>query len=285
MRTIYAGNNGFTLIELLFAIGLTAIISVTAFGVMQTQDRSFNVQEQTVAMHQNLRAAMELMQRDLRATGFDPLISDSFGIVSVQNRDGNVLDPNGQGSIRITADFDSDGTVGAGETITYAIYDSPVASPDGISDLGRNIGGGLQMLGEGVERLAFAYAYANDDGTLVMNTNVPAGGGAEPLWAFDSNNDNLLDRALDTNNDGLVDTNDDPNGAPLDPLISGATTVPTSRIRSVKIWMLGRALQPDLEYSVTALQYKVGNQVFNHPNDNIRRQVLTSVVKFRNMGL
>lgn len=283
-------NRGFTLIELLIAIGLSAVVMTAVYNLFMSQNRTFEIQEQTVSMHQNLRVAMEVLQRDLRAAGFDPLVSENFGIVDVRNRDtNNNVNAAGEGSIQITADFDSNGLVANNENVIYTIYDSPVAAPDGITDLARQPvaagAPGRQLLGEAVENLAFAYAYADDDGTIVMNPNTPPGGSPEPLWSFDSDNDNVLDRALDTNNDGQVDINDNPAGVALPNLISGTNLIQLDRIRAVKIWMLGRAMQPDPQYQAVNLQYKVGNRVRNHPNDNIRRQLLTAVVKFRNLGL
>lgn len=283
-------NQGFTLLELLVAISLSTVVGLALFSLFNSQNRTFEIQEQAVTMHQNLRVAMEVLQRDLRATGFDPLVSENFGIVDIRNRDlNNNINVGGEGSIQITADLNSNGSVENNETVVYSIYDSPVAAPDGINDLARQPvaagAPGRQMLGEAVERLVFAYAYADDDGSIVMNPNAPVGGAPEPLWAFDSDNDNVLDRALDTNNDGQIDVNDAAAGAVLPNLISGANLIQLDRIRAVKIWILGRTLQPDVQYRVQNLQYKVGNRIINHPNDNIRRQLLTSVVKFRNLGL
>lgn len=280
-------RSGFTLVELVVALGLTAIVATAVFNLFTSQTRSFDIQEQNVALHQNLRVSMEVMQRDLRMAGFDPTITTGiFAITDVRNRDlTNALNINGEHSIQFTADLDSNGVVGAGETFAYSIYDSPVATPDGIRDLARQVGGGgRQMLGEAVENLGFAYAYTDDDGTLVMNPVVPPGGSPEPLWAFDSNNDNILDAAVDQNGDGVIDVNDGQNGAPLPNLISGTNLIQLDRIQAVKIWMLGRTLQVDRSYQSNR-GYKVGNRVIPAPNDNFRRQLLTSVVKFRNLGL
>jgi hypothetical protein len=68
-------------------------------------------------------------------------------------------------------------------------------------------------------------------------------------------------------------------------LISGANLIPLTRVRAVKIWMLGRALQADQNYRANNLQFKVGDRIEGPFNDNIRRQLLTTVVKFRNLGL
>ncbi len=281
-------NTGFSLIELLIAMVLTGIVSVAVFSLFISQNRSFDVQEQRVALHQNLRAAMEIMQRDLRMAGFDPTGADNFLVTDVRNRDqAFVLDPNGEGAIQFTADLNANGTADVGETFDYSI-DDPDA--DLIPDLRRNDGTGQQMLGEGVEVLRFAYAFTDSTGVLVMNPNATLLETPEPLWAFDGDSDNLLDAALDTNGSGTITTADNGGGLALTNFNDSTgnplpATVQLDRIRAVKIWMLGRVLQPDPQYQPGNLIYKVGNRNFNHPNDNLRRKVLTSVVKFRNLGL
>jgi prepilin-type N-terminal cleavage/methylation domain-containing protein len=282
-------KNGFTIIELLIALLMAAVLSIAVFSLFQFQYRTFEVQEQVVDLHQTMRASMELMQRDLRATGYDPVETDNFGIVDIRNRDASDnFDANGEGAIVVTADLDSSGGTPAGdEGVIYRIYDSAAVSDAGVLDLGRqlNDGSAVQPLGGGIENISFAFAYADSDGSIVMNPNAPVDGSPEPLWAFDSDNDNVLDRAVDTNSDGTIDINDAETGAVLPNLISGANLIPLTRVRAVKIWMLGRALQADQNYRANNLQFKVGDRIEGPFNDNIRRQLLTTVVKFRNLGL
>lgn len=280
-----SNNKGFTLTELVVALGLTAVVSMAVFNLFTSQTRTLDVQEQNVALHQNLRVSMEIMQRDLRMAGFDPTITTGiFMVTDVRNRDLNDnLNINGEHSIQFTTDLDSNGVIGPGETFAYSIYDSAL---DGIRDLGRAVGGGgRQQLGEAVENLGFAYAYTDDDGTLVMNPVIPPGGSPEPLWAYDSNNDNILDAAVDTNADGQIDFNDNDIVVALPNLISGTNLIQLDRIQAVRIWMLGRTLQVDRSFQPINLSYKVGNRVVPAPNDSFRRQLLSSVVKFRNLGL
>ncbi len=278
-------KNGFTLVELLVAMAIVGIVAVAMYSLFISNSRTYENQEQALSLHQNLRVAMEVIQRDLRTAGFDPQIEQIFGITDVQSRDlAYVLSLGDENSIQFTADLDSNGVIGAGELMSYSIYDSPVAAPDGITDLARNPTGvapltDAMMLGEGVESIGFAYAYADDDGTLVTN---PVSD--EPLWAYDSNNDNILDSRVDQDLNGIIDINDADVVVALPLLISGGNTATLDRIRAVKIWILGRSLRPDLQYQPGNLIFKVGNRRIQR-NDNIRRQLLTSVVKFRNLGL
>ncbi len=62
-------ERGFTLIELMVAIALSAVIIVVAYDVFISQQRAYSVQDQVVEMHQNARAAMDLMIREVRMAG------------------------------------------------------------------------------------------------------------------------------------------------------------------------------------------------------------------------
>jgi len=270
---------GFTLIELMVAIALTGILSAAVFSLFVSQNRTFNSQEQTVSMRQNLRVSLDFIERDIRTAGYDPGNTGNFGITDIRNRDlNNALAPAGENALWFTTDIDSSGTLNGNETISYSIYDFDA---DGINDLARNAGGGRQMVGEGVEALGLAYAYADEDGSRMLDAAT-----GQPIWAFDSNNDNLLDRRLDTNGDGLIDINDNPAGVVLPPLSkTGAIIVPLKQIRAVRIWILARSRQADTGYTAANLQFKVGNRNIILANDNVRRQLLTTIVKGRNLGL
>lgn len=62
--------NGFTLIEIMVAVG---ILSIVVAGVMESfvvQNRAYTVVDQTTETQQNLRAIANLLEQDLRMTGF-----------------------------------------------------------------------------------------------------------------------------------------------------------------------------------------------------------------------
>lgn len=285
MPKIYSTSRGFTLIELLIAMALTGIVAMAVFNIFTSQSRTFEVQEQRVSLQQNLRAAVSVLERDLRWTGYDPGLSGNFFVTNIQCRNVNNntnanCDTGATTSIAVinrvepaiiftAADNDFDGN---NETFDYSIFDS---LGDNVLDLGRlapDTGANRQRLADGVECLGLAYAFSDGNGGIQLN---PLTG--QPYWAFDSDNDNVLDSYLDQDNNGVIDIADNPTGAAL------PTLVQPDQILAVKIWMLGRTQQPDNQYQATNVQYKVGNRVIPHPNDNIRRQLITSVVKLRNM--
>ena len=269
-------SKGFTLIELLIAMAVSGIVMVVIYWVYSNQQKSYGIQEDIVAMQQNVRASMDVMEMEIRMAGYDPLKLGNFGITDIRMKDINdALNVNGNGSVEFTIDRDGDGFVTAGdETVYFCIFD---AGGDGRSDLGlRYGGGGRQLLGENMAALGFAYAF-DDDGDGNLDTSP----GGNVVWAYDSNNDNLLDRRLDTDDNGVIDTNDNAAGSALPAPIP--LTIPPASIRSVKIWLLAETIHPDTKYSDTRT-YVVANQRIT-PNNNFRHQLVTTTIRCRNMGL
>jgi type IV pilus assembly protein PilW len=94
-------------------------------------------------MQKNARVAMDMMTREIRMAGYDPLQTANAGIVSPM--------PN---SINFTMDLNADGnTTDANENVTYALYTS-----DGIQKLGRTTNGGTAWpVAEYIQSLTFEY--------------------------------------------------------------------------------------------------------------------------------
>jgi type IV pilus assembly protein PilW len=243
-------------------------------------------------MQQNLRAAMDIMVRDIRMAGYDPTDSQNFGLIDIRPRDvANNFNAGlvGNGAFEFTADFDDNGTVSGGETISYSICDFPIGTGgDGINDLGRNSGGGRQPSAENIEAMGFAFAYdADGDGDLDTYNDV--GGNQVVIWAVDSDGDNRLDRNLDTNGDGDIDENDGP-GPGGNGLIGGTAiaNIAPQDIRAVRIWILAKTRLGDRNFLNTNT-YVVGYKVISpstdaDPNNNNRRmRLLETEVKCRNL--
>jgi prepilin-type N-terminal cleavage/methylation domain-containing protein len=73
-------RNGFTLIELLVGLAISSIVMSGIFSVYYAQSKSHRKQQQLVERQQNLRAALFLMERDIRLAGYDPTKTDIAGI-------------------------------------------------------------------------------------------------------------------------------------------------------------------------------------------------------------
>ncbi|MCP4579690.1 MAG: prepilin-type N-terminal cleavage/methylation domain-containing protein [Deltaproteobacteria bacterium] len=63
-------ETGFTLIELLIAMALMLVVLGSLAGIFVIQLRTYNAQKQISEMTQNARAAMDIMIREIRMTGY-----------------------------------------------------------------------------------------------------------------------------------------------------------------------------------------------------------------------
>jgi type IV pilus assembly protein PilW len=162
-------EKGFTLVELLVAMVIAAIVMTSVYSVYAAQQRSYIVQEQVAAMHQNLRAAMYFMEREIRMAGCDPTGAAGAGIQSDSNAT----------SIHFTEDFRGkdagdppDGDTGdPDEDISYFLAD---ADGDGqVDDLVRDTGGVEanieKVIAENIARLKFTYLESDS----ITETAVP----------------------------------------------------------------------------------------------------------------
>jgi type IV pilus assembly protein PilW len=111
-------ESGFTLVELLVALALTGIVMTVVYKTFASQQKVYVMQENGSVMQQDLRAAMEIMSKDIRMAGYSPARPNH--------------DPNDPETARIvtatastltfTLDSDDDGSItdgDAGDSITY----------------------------------------------------------------------------------------------------------------------------------------------------------------------
>jgi len=136
-------ENGFSLIELLIAVAISGVVVGGVYSVYFTQQKSYLAQQEIVALQQSLRAAMQLMERDIRMAGYTPYEESSAGIQTANTNairftldihDGVDNDSDGR-----TDEFDEigngdDDTADIGEDITYFRADP---DGDGVFDLFR----------------------------------------------------------------------------------------------------------------------------------------------------
>lgn len=273
-----SSNEGITLIELMVAMAVSGIVLMAIYSAYRTQSTIYRTQSVELAMQQNLRGAVYLLESEIRMAGYDQNDTGDFGITDIRfrNIDFNP-DLNGNSSITFTSDLDDDGVLDTNETFSFSIYDNPVGAPDGILDMARNNGAGRQIIAESIVALGLAYAYDNDgDGRLDLSPN------GNVIWAIDSDNDNDLDRNLDTNDDGEIDMNDNPAGTSI-----GGSDVAVGSIRAVKVWILARTKTPMLQYTDNNT-YVVGNRRISPTalgTRSYKHQLLVSTINCRNLGM
>ena len=170
-------NHGFTIIELLVAMAVALLAMGAIYSTFLNQQKSYVVQQETAAMHQNIRAASFYMEKEIRMAGCDPTGTANAGItISEAKAD----------SIRFTEDVtgaggNPDGDVtDPNEDITYSL--------DGNRNLIRtdNNGGGVgvaedSIVAQNIDAIDFVYLKADssvlNDYTLPApdTGNVPAG--------------------------------------------------------------------------------------------------------------
>ncbi|MDH3346700.1 MAG: prepilin-type N-terminal cleavage/methylation domain-containing protein [Desulfobulbaceae bacterium] len=171
-------NVGFTLIELMFALAISSMIMAVMFKVFTSQQRTFEAQEETVDMQDDLRAALYLMSNELRMAGYNTGSGNNpLGIIDAQN---NSLQFSMSGDWD-GKDNDSDGTTDEPEetiTISYSLTDYDGDGDDdlirttGYLDNGGNVTAEVQQaLAENVEKIEFYYR-VNDGTDTLSPTNV-----------------------------------------------------------------------------------------------------------------
>lgn len=258
-------NRGFTLVELMLALAISSIVMIAVYATYHSQQKSFVVEDQVVAMQQNLRAGMLNLQREVKMIGCNPTGSAITAINTAEatvfsfrmDITGGETDGNDNDGDSLSDEIDANGTFlewfdgdtnDANEVISYSLGD---ADGDGnVDELVRDDvnGIGIMPVAEDIEAIGFAYAFDDDgDGELdtTVNDNI--------IWAIDS--DGLggdLDVNLDTDDNGIIDINDNEAG-------TGIPSVSFDRIRAVRIWILARSTREDQDY-FNNQNYVVSNQ-------------------------
>ncbi|MDM8556035.1 PilW family protein [Desulfococcaceae bacterium HSG7] len=113
MQVKINNSNGFTFLEILIALAISLTVIGAAYSTFLSQQKSYIVQEQVVGMQQNLRAAMFIMQQDLRMVKYDPdpnTGNSPVGIISLS------LGQDGDNQISFDYIDDTDGSLA---TVTY----------------------------------------------------------------------------------------------------------------------------------------------------------------------
>lgn len=164
----YRATAGFTLVELMIALFLGSILTMLIFTAFRSQEKSYETQEETIDMQQNMRAALEIMSTELRMAGYDPDGQASVGITTATEKEitfSFISDWDGEDN-----DSDTD-TDEFNETlsITYDHYD---AYGDGDKDIGRceNAQSSTKRaIAENIEEMEFYYTL--EDGTKTTDVS------------------------------------------------------------------------------------------------------------------
>ena len=169
-------KKGFTLVELMITLAMSGIIVAAIYSAYIIQQKTYYTQGQVVDMQQNIRAALEMMESEIRMAGYDPTGNATAAITTATNS-----------QFAFSQDLNGDGSVTAGaanpnENIVYRFAATDDANNDGIADTfpaaqttpvslrRESNGGGLQPIADGIQAIEFYYTL--DDG--VTKTLTPA---------------------------------------------------------------------------------------------------------------
>ena len=110
--SIIPGNQGFTLAELMLAMGIMMVVLTAIISLFTSLNRMYTTQGVAAGVQQVTRAGIDIMTRNIRMAGFDPLDTKTIGIVAAA-----------EDNIRFTYDTDEDGTIATDgdEDITYLL--------------------------------------------------------------------------------------------------------------------------------------------------------------------
>lgn len=149
-----SGNKqGYTLVELLVALAMAGIFIVGTLTLVDMSIQSYGVQERVSDAQQSVRAALDLMVRDIRMAGYDPMAvsdgpTDGIGILAAEET-----------MLQFSSDLNADQVDNGGtENLTY-FYDA------GNKRLRQKEGGKAypQTFIENVNALKFSYYNADGD--------------------------------------------------------------------------------------------------------------------------
>lgn len=287
MIKAWTGKKGFSLLELITAMGLAAIVLVGIYTVYFTQTKSHATQQAVVDMQQGIRLALFLLEKEVRMAGYDLTGTSNAGIISAQRAsitfsmditggqtDG--LDNDGDGDTD-TADLklDNDGLDNDADTLVDE------------SDEGDETAYGDGDVSDALEQITYFLSNdANGDGIAdSLNCSLQRQHWDGAVWQPSPAAD------LAFNIDALNFVYLDGAGAPLDDDGSGNVTVSIPLIRSVQVTIVARAGQNPRQ---GLPNQKVDNKVYRNQqdqiilpaqNDRFRRNILTTQVSCRNLGL
>ena len=153
---ILNGNAGFTLAELLIAMGIMLVVVTAIISLFTSLNRMYTTQGVAAGVQQVARTGIDIMTRNIRMAGFNPLNINPVGIVQA---DSNSIrfqyDTNGSGTISTNATGDDN------EDMAYLLNEN--------NQLIRQLNGNTtsnQSLVDNV--IALAFRYFDEDGETVI---------------------------------------------------------------------------------------------------------------------
>jgi type IV pilus assembly protein PilW len=152
LRRLYKSDpKGFTLVEVLIAIAITGVVLGAIYSVFASANQTYFTQDSVADTQQRARIGLDMMVRDIRMAGLDPMLTYTAGIEAATAT-----------KIRFTADKNMSGAIEnvGRERLTYEFNNSRLCSYEG-ADLGTPLPITTETLIDSVSALLFTYWDAN----------------------------------------------------------------------------------------------------------------------------
>ncbi len=154
-RIPHGSEAGLTLIELLIAMAIGTIILAAGVSLYAGMTKSYTTESVRASAQQDVRGALNLMVKDIRMAGLDPMGTVGSGFIVTEDSD-----------MEFTADLDFDGSLTAGnnERIRYFLNGNRLMQrldDDAVTD---------EALLDNVSALNFTYIF--EDGATTPSTVV-----------------------------------------------------------------------------------------------------------------
>ncbi|MGA8181830.1 MAG: prepilin-type N-terminal cleavage/methylation domain-containing protein [Desulfobacterales bacterium] len=144
-QTFSRSNQGFTMVELLVAMVVAFLALEAIYSTFLNQHRSYQIQEETAEMQQNLRAALLYMKREIRMAGCDPIGTADARIVKAER----ILIRFAEDVRGNSPDSDPDGDADdPNEDVTYSLKGK---------NLVKNTGHGDYVVAQNIDAIDFVY--------------------------------------------------------------------------------------------------------------------------------
>ncbi len=287
MIKAWTGKKGFSLVELMAALAVASIVLVGIYTMYFTQTKSHVTQQAVVDMQQGIRLGLFLLEKEIRMAGYDPTGLSGAGITSAQ-RSSLTFTMDVTGGQNDLIDNDGDGNTDAGDLK----LDNDGLDNDGDGLVDEDDEGDETAYGDGdvsdaLEQIT--YSLSNDaDGDGIADS--PECSLLRQYWdgagAWQPNPAAALAFNIDALNFVYLDV----DGNPIDEG-GGAVTTRLADIRSVQITIVARAGQnprhglPNQEVDDKVYRNQWNQVILPAQNDRFRRNILTTEVSCRNLGL
>ena len=169
MVNSHKNRAGFTLIEIMVAMAISGVLLATIYKVYQSQLQTYTTQQQVVQMQQSMRAALYLMERDIRLAGYAPLGGLATPIVTIANNDEIKFSMDITGGQSDGLDNDGDGDVD--ETTVGEEFDGTDNDSDGETDEADEADESQYSNGQDTDSGEQIHYFLSAEGRLMRNAN------------------------------------------------------------------------------------------------------------------